>query len=147
VYCLPFFNTASNNGNTHPPTVGYHATQQYWSGERIHGTIAATVTWQRRPPVKHVTILLAHRRLRFPSCLFPYCFLTETLYTFLLSPSMLHALSMSSLNSSFLYFTPSESPETFHYEISRPSKYKSTSWLLVRKATIPTERLAACRRS
>jgi hypothetical protein len=26
------------------PTVDYHATQQYWSGERIHGTVAATVT-------------------------------------------------------------------------------------------------------
>jgi hypothetical protein len=35
VYCLPFLNTASNNGNTGPPTVGYHATQQYQSGERI----------------------------------------------------------------------------------------------------------------
>jgi hypothetical protein len=33
-----------NKGNTGPPTVGYHATQQYRSGERIHGTIAATVT-------------------------------------------------------------------------------------------------------
>jgi hypothetical protein len=28
VYCLPFFNAASNNGNTGPPTVGYHVTQQ-----------------------------------------------------------------------------------------------------------------------
>jgi hypothetical protein len=58
VYCLAFFNTASNKGNTGPPTVGYHVTQQeetlppvgdpvmqqYWSGECIHGTTAATVT-------------------------------------------------------------------------------------------------------
>jgi hypothetical protein len=44
MYCLPFRNTASNNGNTGPPTFGYHATQQYWSCERMHGTIAATVT-------------------------------------------------------------------------------------------------------
>jgi hypothetical protein len=33
-----------NSKNTGFPTVGYHATQQYWSGDRIHGTIAATVT-------------------------------------------------------------------------------------------------------
>jgi hypothetical protein len=44
VYCLPFSNTVSNNGNTGSPTIGYHVKQQYWSGDRIHGTIAATVT-------------------------------------------------------------------------------------------------------
>jgi hypothetical protein len=38
------FNAASNNGNTGPPTTGYHATQQYWSGDRIHGIIAARST-------------------------------------------------------------------------------------------------------
>jgi hypothetical protein len=31
-------------GNTGFPTVGYHVTQQYWSGDHIHGTIEATVT-------------------------------------------------------------------------------------------------------
>jgi hypothetical protein len=29
VYCLPFLNAASKNGNTGPPTVCYHATQQW----------------------------------------------------------------------------------------------------------------------
>jgi hypothetical protein len=42
VYCLPFLNSASNNGNTGLPIVGYHATQEYRSGERIHGNIAVT---------------------------------------------------------------------------------------------------------
>jgi hypothetical protein len=32
-------NLKSYNGNTDLPTVGYHATQQYQSGERIHGNI------------------------------------------------------------------------------------------------------------
>jgi hypothetical protein len=30
--------------NTGHPTVGCYATQQYWCGEHIHGTVAATVT-------------------------------------------------------------------------------------------------------
>jgi hypothetical protein len=41
---LPFQHRAGNNGNIDFPTVGYHATQQYRSGERIQVTIAATVT-------------------------------------------------------------------------------------------------------
>jgi hypothetical protein len=39
-----FQHRAGSNGNTDLLTVGYHAMQQYWSGERIYGTIAATVT-------------------------------------------------------------------------------------------------------
>jgi hypothetical protein len=35
-------------GNTDPPTVGYHATQQYWSGECIHGYLATTASSQTR---------------------------------------------------------------------------------------------------
>jgi hypothetical protein len=42
VYCFPFLNTASNNGNTGFPTVGYHATQEYRRGEPIHGNIEVT---------------------------------------------------------------------------------------------------------
>jgi hypothetical protein len=52
VFCLPFFNTASNNGNTGLPSVGYHATQQYRSGERIHvfdyGCLVTTDSSQTR---------------------------------------------------------------------------------------------------
>jgi hypothetical protein len=41
-YCwLPCNATVGNSGH---PTVGYHVTQQYWSGKRIHGTVVATVT-------------------------------------------------------------------------------------------------------
>jgi hypothetical protein len=47
VYCLPFITSGCPNGNTGLTTVGYHSnqhcwlpcTQQYRSGERIHGAI------------------------------------------------------------------------------------------------------------
>jgi hypothetical protein len=34
-----FQHRAGNNGNTGFPSVGYHVTQQYRSGERVHGNI------------------------------------------------------------------------------------------------------------